>query len=420
MARRSGACQTMRSFTLRMKRTMDRRTTVSHLLVGITVLGVAAGCVSTGLEPVADAPGFLPSSLLGLTRSSEPGAHIAVDRERSEVVLTAGPFTVPSVSAEQGHHGHGGHGGDTRLRAEDQHEDRSPLIPLAWPVDGWMRGFSVALFDGDGGALPRGLLHHLITVNFDRRQVVYPVAERLFGVGEETTDVILPGRLAVPLREGSPLGVYASWHNDMGRDLDRVYLEVRLPFEPVDRQRGLRGVLPIYMDVNNVVGGTNAYDLSPGPSERAYEFEVPVSGRLLGVGGHLHDHGVAVRLEDAETGEVLARVKGIHDDQGRLVAVERKVLRRFFGLLDASIHLEAGRRYRVVGVYDNPLDRIIPAGAMAHMVGVFQPDEWTEWTELDRTSALHQADLAGLPEPLNAMRLLEGSSPDGAGPPSGS
>ena len=50
------------------------------------------------------------------------------------------------------------------------------------------------------------------------------------------------------------------------------------------------------MDVNLTVGGSNTFDVPPGKSSKSYEFSLPVGGRLLGVGGHMHDYGVRVRL----------------------------------------------------------------------------------------------------------------------------
>src|SRR5918912_1021095 len=82
--------------------------------------------------------------------------------------------------------------------------------------------------------------------------------------------------------------------------------------------------LPIYMDVNLTVGGTNTFDVPPGKSSKAYEFTLPTSGRLLGVGGHMHDYGTRVRLEDAETGKVLTQVVAERSPDGKLVKVSRK------------------------------------------------------------------------------------------------
>ncbi len=48
------------------------------------------------------------------------------------------------------------------------------------------------------------------------------------------------------------------------------------------------------------------------------------------VGGHLHEFGTQVRLENAETGEVLVKLDGLYED-GRFVGVEQKILRKRLG-----------------------------------------------------------------------------------------
>ena len=108
--------------------------------------------------------------------------------------------------------------------------------------------------------------------------------------------------------------------------------------------------LPIYMDVNLTVGGSNTFDVPPGKSSKAYEFTLPVGGRLLGVGGHMHDYGVGVRLEDVETGKVITRVVATRDSDGQADQDEPEALRRERRRAQA----QGQSPYRVVGEYDNP------------------------------------------------------------------
>ena len=105
--------------------------------------------------------------------------------------------------------------------------------------------------------------------------------------------------------------------------------------------------------------------MPPGRFEKLYEFELPTGGKLLAAGGHVHDYGVEVRLEDVETGKVIFRLESDRDAEGRVSSVEQKIFRRFFNLFDASIELQANRTYRIVGVYDNPTGETIPSGGMA-------------------------------------------------------
>jgi hypothetical protein len=150
--------------------------------------------------------------------------------------------------------------------------------------------------------------------------------------------------------------------------------------------------MPIYMDVNLTVGGSNTFDVPPGRSEKAHEFVLPVGGRLLGVGGHLHDYGVAVRLEDAESGKVLAEVKAARDSAGKVSKVSRKL----FGVIGDGLKLKRNHRYRVVGEYDNPTGETLIRGAMAHMSGLFAPEDMDQWPRIDPSDPDYQRDLVAL------------------------
>jgi hypothetical protein len=50
----------------------------------------------------------------------------------------------------------------------------------------------------------------------------------------------------------------------------------------------------------------------------------------------------------------------------------------------------------VVGEYDNPTGETLVKGAMAHMVGLFVPDDMTKWPAIDASDPTYQKDLASL------------------------
>jgi hypothetical protein len=285
------------------------------------------------------------------------------------------------------------------------HDDAAitPMIIVPWPVDAGLSGFRVAAYSADGTEQPRQLLHHLIGVNFARRQLIYPVPERIFGVGSETPDIKLPDFLEVPIARGDSIGFYAMWNNSTGKDLDGLYLQVVIPF--ADESRHPEKVMPFYFDTNNNIGGKTSFDLPPGRSTESYEFELPVDGSLLAASGHLHDYGSEVRLEEVSTGRVITSLKPEKDNNGHVTAIEQKIYRRFFKLLDARIPLRAGVRYRVVGVYNNPTGHTIKDGGMAHMNGIFSPDDPSEWPKLDRASQAYRADVATLPSPIGGTHV---------------
>lgn len=331
--------------------------------------------LATGAAPLGPFP--------ATPRRAGPDISVAVDSSKHEVIITAGPFDLPDMPPMEDH---------AMMDHGASHD--TPVQHFVWPVEGWFRGFRLEVVDRDGTVLPRRIMHHLIMVNFDRRQLLYQAAERLMGAGTETEDASIPKTIGVPLEAGTDLGIYVAWHNDVGRDLEGVTLRVVMEYLPTNQNPRPLSVMPLYMDVNLHVGGTNTFDVPPGRSEKAYEFTMPISGRLLGVGGHLHDYGVGVRLEDAETGKELIDVTSTRDDKGRVAKVSRSLP----GVRGRGVKLEAGHTYRVVGVYDNPKDETIVNGAMAHIVGIFAPDDPNAWPEIDPRDPTFQKDLASLEE----------------------
>lgn len=315
----------------------------------------------------------------------EPDLKVTLDSTKKEVVVVAGPFDAPQMAA------HTATGSVGNMIDHGEAHD-TPLQRFEFPTAGYMRGFKIEVTDTKGQPLPRHILHHLIVVNFDRRQLVYEAPERIAGGGAESGDIFIPKTIGLPLEKGMKLGVYAGWHNDLGRDLDGVMVKMTFVWSPLNMNPKPVAVLPIYMDVNLTPGMPNSYDVPPGVSVKSHEFTLPVSGRLLGVGAHLHDYGLDVRLEDAETGKVLTSVKAKRLPDGRVTEVGRNL----FGVSGEGIRMVAGHRYRVVGRYDNPGKETIVNGAMAHLTGIFSPDDMSKWPKINPDHPDFQRDVAVL------------------------
>jgi hypothetical protein len=311
---------------------------------------------------------------------SDPSTPVRIDSARHELVLTSGPFSLPSMTPmSPGMLDHG-----------MTHD--TPIQHFTWPVDGWLRGFRFEVLDAEGRPLPRELMHHVVILNFDRRQLLYPMAERVFGAGAETDDASIPRSIGVPFPAGSRMGMYVAWHNDSGKDLKGVRLRLTMQWTPRTQNPRPVDVLPLYMDVNLTVGGTNTFTVPPGKSTRSWEFVLPVDGRLLAVSGHLHDYGTIVRLEDASTGKVITSVGPKKDRRGTVVTMER----RLFGVSGNGLRLEQGKRYRVIAEYDNPTGHALIQGGMAHLVALFAPENMSKLPPIDPNDPTYQRDLASL------------------------
>jgi hypothetical protein len=311
----------------------------------------------------------------------EPTVTVTIDSSRHELIVSSGPFDLPNMPPMEDH---------AMMDLGMSHDTR--LQRFEWPVEGWFRGFRVHLVDGKGRTVPPHIMHHMIMVNFSRRQLLYNAAERLMGTGTETEEVSVPKTIGVPMKPGMNLGMYIAWHNDTGEDLEGVYLKLTMLWTPKNQNPPPANAMPIYLDVNLTVGGTNTFDVPPGKSAKSFEFTLPVGGRLLGVGGHMHDYGTRVRLVDAESGKVLTQVVAQRDSTGKLIKISRKL----FGVSGEGLRLKAKHRYRVVGEYDNPTGQTLIKGAMASMVGLFVPDDMKRWPAIDPRDPIYRKDLASL------------------------
>ncbi len=327
---------------------------------------------------------FAPALVLLASNPVSPDAsvRVQVDSAKKDVIVTVGPFQVAAMPPGMKH---------SDMENMDDHS--TPVLRFDFPVTGWLRGFRVEVVDGKGNPVDRRIVHHLIGINYDRRQLLYPAVERLFGIGRETEDMSVPRSIGVPMKAGNHLGMYIAWQNETGHDLADVQVRMILAYSPSNLNPRPVNALPLYMDVNLTVGGTNEFDVPSGRGEKAWEFTMPLSGRLLGFGGHLHDYGKLVRLEDVETGKVVATVTATRSPEGKVLKLSRSLP----GVSGDGIALKGGRKYRVVGVYDNPAGQAVSA-AMAHMTGIFAPDDMSKWPALDLSDPVLQDDLASLDE----------------------
>jgi hypothetical protein len=320
---------------------------------------------------------FLFSALLP---ADSPPLTVRVSSSRHEVTLTLGPLHLAPAPQGVGHSGmhHGSHG--------------LPLERFSWPVSGWIRGFKVRITDGGSRPLDRRLLHHLNLLHLERRQLVEPVYERTIAVGQETEDAVLPASIGVRVEAGAEMALLSVFANETGDDLHDVTLEFTIAYLPANTTPRPREVRPVAFDLGFRPGESDAFDVGPGRSVRERDFVLPTGGRLLAVGGHLHDYAESIAVVDLTSGKKLFELRTRADSSGKISGVERKL----FGVKGDGLRLRAGRPYRVVAVYRNPMERTLVAGGMAVLAGIFSPDHPADWPRLDRSDTVFRADLAGL------------------------
>lgn len=323
---------------------------------------------------------LLSSAMLSQPPAARPVFRVAVDSARHEVILThvaPDQATDPAMEMHATHHA--------------GHEHHSEMLDrFEWPVDGWVRGARIECRAADGTLLPQSLVHHLTLINFDRPQLVHAGVERVWAAGAESSPVMLPAGVGVPLGSGTDMGLVVAY--SAANVPPGTTVTVRLRWTPKNTMPRPVSLIPIALDVSGHIGASPAYDLEPGHSERSIEFTLPLGGRMLAVGGHLHDYATELRLEEVATGRVLARLVPSRDAAGHVQAVPQKI----FGISGAGRQLKAGVRYRLVSVYDNPAGEVIPDGAMGEMGIAFVPDDLGAWPSLNRNDPALTADLRRL------------------------
>ena len=341
-----------------------------------------------GLIAVLSAPpsGGAPSDSDGTPLIA--GVH--VNARRGVITVVVGPFDVPAMDPGMVH---------------AMHDETPGTMPLEfiWPVDGWFRGFETEIMNERGDILSRRLLHHFTLVNFDRRGLFNPTAERIASGSLKSEQAMAPKSIGAPMLAGQRMGVFVMWRNQTGRDVSGVYLRLSLVLSPANLLPRPVSALPIVLDVGYRPGQPNTFDVPPGRTERSAEVVFPISGRLLVASGHTHDQGESVRLEDVATGRVLIRVTARRDAAGNITGMSRRLL----ALWGPGLRIKAGRRYRVVVVYNN----VRPDTArheMGELIGIFAPDDMRRWVPVDYSDPLYLHDVAASGARLD-QRLGEAS-----------
>jgi hypothetical protein len=272
--------------------------------------------------------------------------------------------------------------------AADMGHLRLPIQVAEIPVDGWLHGFEVSMEDGEGNALPMDLLHHVNFIDPDKRDVFAPIARRVLAAGRETSRKQLPAVLGYPIQQGDRMIISSMFANPVGRDFPEAYLRVRISYSlEEDGFMQPRDVYPFYLDVMGPVGAKD-FPVPPGKTVHFYEASPVIEGRILGIGGHLHDYATVLRLEDVTAGKVLWEAEPEYDEAGRLTGVSESRL-----WMTGGIKVSPEHTYRIYVEYENPMSHPTPDGGMGEIGGVIWASKDVVWPEFRRDDPLYVADL---------------------------
>jgi len=299
--------------------------------------------------------------------SSAPKLAVEVNARAQEVVLRTSSIDLPAAEYHEGYHGYHGHTVVT------------PLTPFVWPVDGWARGFRLRLLDCAGNEVSKTRMHHAIVLHLEQRELMYPIYERLMAFTQESEDIMLPRGVGMRIAKGASLGLLAAWMPVVEQP-ERIVLELTISYLAANTNPRPVDIVPWGLDVHYQPGGGASFDLPPGRSTLERVFEMPIDGRLLVAGAHMHDYAVSMVLSDAASGRTVTEIRTRRDTAGRVLSVDRKL----YGVSGAGIKIEAGRRYRLAVTYDNPTGQVLTEGGMGILAGLLSPADLREWPALDK------------------------------------
>ncbi len=261
--------------------------------------------------------------------------------------------------------------GPVNLPANTSHMKMPQPPDLVWtiPMTGWLLAYHPKLVDAAGNSVPGVVLHHVAFWNENRSDFLCPnKEEHIFGAGGELTDwTQIPG-FGYRVEKGDQIRVETMIHNPTATSYEKVFLEISIPYLDDATPAPVKNFYPAWMDVASC--GNSGYDLPPGPSKKVGSVPVKYSGILLGVGGHMHDYGRQLTLEDSGAKEPIALLPAKTDEQGHLISIP---VVTFFQT--GGYHFAAGDKLTITATYNNRTGKLLRDGAMGIVVGYFVPQD---------------------------------------------
>jgi hypothetical protein len=271
--------------------------------------------------------------------------------------------------------------GPMQLPARTSHEKMPQPADLMWkiPIDGWLLAYHPRLVDGAGNAVPGQVLHHTAFWNVNRSDFLCPnKEEHIFGAGSEMNDWMPVPGYGYRVGRDEEIRIETMVYNPTETSYKDVWLEVQIAYQEAGGAGpALKNVYPAWMDVMEC--RDSGYDLKAGDSVTKGTVPVKYSGVLLGVGGHMHDYGKQLVLEDKTRKETMATLEAKNDAQGHNAGTNLVLF-----LDRGGYRLEKGDVLGISATYDNPTGKMLRDGAMGIVVGYFVPDDDTAMAALRR------------------------------------
>jgi hypothetical protein len=244
---------------------------------------VALGCVTPGQGSAAvPAPGGGGVVGFDLARPTQPGAQTKV--------VSYGPFTVPAARGTE-------HGQEGMVKNQFR-------IGVPKPCGNcYVTGMKADLKypDGRTANIDTGMwLHHMVLFQTGKPDVTCPstgvglIGQRFFASGNERSNVSgMPGF-------GYPVGAASTWvliYDLMNSNMQAKTVSIQMTFDWVPQSTpGMKPLTPVWLDVNQCL--TSEVPARTGSYSYTYTWPSTISGKLMGVGGHVHDGGTYLSVRN--------------------------------------------------------------------------------------------------------------------------
>lgn len=318
-----------------------------------------------------------------------PAAEVHVYPDRHEITIDLGPVDVPTGMSHEAMPGMAMPG----MNMSERHAHNPvypPVMAVDLPLSGWMSGFRVEMVDAEGHALPSDLLHHYNLIDPNHRELFLPISRRVLAAGSETGAVKMARWLfGAPFTKGERLVANAMLHNPTMRSYTGVRTRLILTYTDEGHWYPLLRAYPWQFDVAFPVGD-KSFHLPPGRSERSYEGSPAIPGKIVGIGGHVHDHADSLVMRDLTTGKDVWSARPIVDSTGHVVGMPQK---KFIGLTGVGVPIATGHRYRVTVFYNNATGQTLEEGGMGVVAGLFKPARAVPWPTAETTDSIYVRDL---------------------------
>jgi hypothetical protein len=307
--------------------------------------------------------------------SAQVTTRIVDQPAKNELAIMIGPVDLPAMDMSHAEH-------DLSMMV------LPPVETVTIPRDVYLYGFDFDVIDADGKPVSRQVVHHLNLIDPGHRELFLPISQRVGAVGGETGNQELPGfvkyLVGVPMKQGQRVVVSLMLHNPTGKDVKGATVRYYWKYMPAGGLWPLMGLQPFQMDVA-FPAGDKSFDLPPGESSRSYEGKPSVPGRILVIGGHLHEMSTSLKFEDVTNHRVIWEGTPQNDDEGNVNHLAIGYLYKKLG-----VKLDPENTYRVTVSYVNPTADTIRGGGMGVVGGVFLPS--VPWPATDTTDSLYVLD----------------------------